>query len=715
MPSFWKNEPMNKIVTTFTLIAFALFCGGCADQAADGTKAAPASGVAPTAAPVVAQDKFQPTLDSLKQYECPEWFRDAKFGIWAHWGPQAVPMDGDWYARGMYEPGNKHYKYHLEHYGHPSEFGYKDIIPLWKAEKWNPDRLMQLYKKAGAKYFVSMGSHHDNFFLWKSKLHKWNAANMGPKRDVVADWQKAAKKHGLRFGVSEHLGASFTWFQSSHRADKEGPKAGVPYDGANPKWWDLYHFPAEPDDKAWYSTNPKWQQQWTAAIRELVDNYKPDLLYTDGVVPFGTNHITGLTMIAHLYNSNAARNKGKVEVVYNCKQKSDGRWVEDLERGIMPKIEPYPWQTDTSIGDWYYNRNWKFRPLSWVVHMLVDNVSKNGNLLLNVVQRPDGSLDAEVEQMLEQLADWTAVHGEAIFGSRPWLVYGEGPVRARGGHFKEDFKYSSKDIRFTTKGATLYATALGWPQDGRITIRSLAKPAGRIVQVSSGGGATTTVAVDLGNHITSVSLLGSYAQLGWKQTADGLVVMLPAQKVSELTVGLKITGTDLKPVPFEQVFEPIHADDKGNFNLRADDADLHGSRIKQETKGVHTHIGFWDKSDEWVSWLVKFDAPGKFKVSAQYATIHDGAEFAVELVGKRVATKVPKTAARDAKHTDIPATYKRLAAKAPKTATWDDFKNVSLGQIEVTQPGEQLVTVCAKDPATWKAINLRAVRLQAAQ
>ena len=218
-------------------------------------------------------------MDSLKQYKCPDWFRDAKFGIWAHWGPQAVPMDGDWYARGMYEQGSGHYKYHIEHYGHPSQFGYKDIIPLWKAEKWDPDRLMQLYKKAGAKYFVSMGSHHDNFFLWNSKLHKWNAVNMGPKRDVVGDWQKAAKKYGLRFGVSEHLGASFTWFQASHGSDKTGPKAGVPYDGANPEYQDLYHFPAKPGDTGWYSNDPRWQRQWYAEIQELVDNYHPDLLY----------------------------------------------------------------------------------------------------------------------------------------------------------------------------------------------------------------------------------------------------------------------------------------------------------------------------------------------------------------------------------------------------------------------------------------------------
>ena len=388
---------------------------------------------------------------------------------------------------------------------------------------------MSLYKRAGAKYFVSMGSHHDNFFLWNSKLHRWNAVNMGPHRDVVGDWQKAAQKYGLKFGVSEHLGASFTWFQSSHRADKDGPKAGVPYDGANPKYEDLYHFPAEPGDRGWYCTNPRWQQQWYDEIKELVDNYHPDLLYTDGGVPFGNT--VGYSMIAHLYNDSAARNQGLAQVIYNCKQKSEGRWVEDLERGIMPQIDPYPWQTDTSIGDWFYNRNWKFRPVSWVIHMLVDNVSKNGNLLLNVVQRPDGSLDPEVEQMLEELAEWNAIHGEAIFGTRPWLVYGEGTVRPSTRRFAEDYQFNAKEIRFTTKGSTLYAIALGWPEDRKITIRSLAKPAGSDV-----------------NHIEAISLLGYDGKLDWQQTAEGLTVTLPEQKVSEYTAALKISGSNLTNV-----------------------------------------------------------------------------------------------------------------------------------------------------------------------
>ena len=616
--------------------------------------------------------KFQPTMASLTNYHCPEWFRDAKFGIWAHWGPQAVPMMGDWYARRLYLPGDKIYQHHLETYGHPSTNGYKDIIPLWKAEKWDPERLMALYKKAGARYFVSMGSHHDNFFLWNSKLHKWNAANMGPKRDVVGDWQKAAQKYGLRFGVSEHLGASFTWFQLSHKSDTNGPLAGVPYDGADPQYQDLYHFPAEPGDKGWYSTNPRWQQMWFDEIKELVDNYHPDLLYTDGGVPFGNE--VGRSMIAHFYNQDAARHDGNVEAVYNCKQRSDGRWVEDLERGIMPKIDPHPWQTDTSIGDWFYNRNWKFRPVSWVIHMLVDNVSKNGNLLLNVVQRPDGSLDPEVETMLAQLADWNAIHGEAIFGTRPWLVYGESGLKVKVGSFGEDFRYNAKEIRFTTKGAPLYAIALGWPEDGQLTIRSLAKPGGQNV-----------------NNITAVNLLGYDGKLEWKQTPNELVVTLPAQKVSEFTTALKITGTDLTNIAVAVPVQTLAPDAKGNLRLSADDAQLHGDQIKTEDHGGQPNIGYWDHGSDWVSWKVQFPQPGVFKVTASCACVSGESEFVVELAGQQIS------------------------GKAGQTAGWDQFKELSLGQVEITQPSEQVVKVRPKDPQNWRAMNLRFVKLTRAQ
>ncbi len=616
----------------------------------------------------IAPGRFQPTMDSLTNYHCPDWFRDAKFGIWAHWGPQAVPMDGDWYARHLYVQGHAQYKDHLEHYGHPSTNGYKDIIPLWKAEKWDPDRLMALYKKAGAKYFVSMGSHHDNFYLWNSKLHKWNAVQMGPRRDVVGDWQKAAKKQGLKFGVSEHLGASFTWFQDSHKSDKTGPLAGVPYDGADSKYWDLYHFPAEPGDTAWYSTNPKWQQQWFDRIKELVDGYHPDLLYTDGGVPFGNE--VGRSLIAHLYNGSAGAQRGKPQVVYTCKQKSEGRWVEDLERGVMPGINPYPWQTDTSIGDWFYNRNWKFRPVSWTIHMLVDIVSKNGNLLLNIVQRPDGSLDPEVEQALHELADWTAIHGQGIYATRPWLVYGEGAVKAKGGNFKEDFAYTAKDIRFTTKGTTLYAFALGWPEDGRLVVRSLARPNG------SDHGAVKTV-----------SLLGYRGKLVWKQTGEGLIVELPAERPSKYTCGLKITGRNLKPAEIPEETTTIQPDQKGGFILPAETASINGSGAKTEEKGGQTNIGFWDNAADFIYWNVNFSKPGKYHVKASTSTVHANAQAAVEC-GPEV-----------------------LSAGVPQTGDWATFATADFGTLEIRQPGIQTLKLRAKDAASWRAINVRLVTL----
>jgi alpha-L-fucosidase len=337
----------------------------------------------------------------------------------------------------------------------------------------------------------------------------------------------------------------------------------------------------------------------------------------------------------------------------------------------MPKIDPHPWQTDTSIGDWYYNRDWKFRPVSWVIHMLVDNVSKNGNLLLNVVQRPDGSLDPEVEQMLEQLAAWIALHGEAIYETRPWLVYGESAVKVKGGHFGEDFKYNAREIRFTTKGATLYAIALGWPEDGQLVVKSLAKPAGENV-----------------NNLTAVSLLGSDAKLDWKQTPEALLVTLPAQKVSEHAIALKIAGTELKNISFTVPVPAIRPDAQGVLTLGAADAELHGDGIKQEEKGGKPNIGFWDRGDEWVSWKAQFPQAGAYQASALCATVHAESEVVLEVAGQR------------------------LVGKVTQTGGWDAFRPLDLGRIEVKEAGDQAVSVRPRDAAAWKAINLASVTLK---
>lgn len=467
----------------------------------------------------IPKTKFTPDDKSLEQYKYPDWFRDAKFGIWAHWGPQAVPRQGDWYARNMYiQQGTKwetqDYEDHLKKYGHPSVFGYKDIIPLWKAERWNPEELMKLYKKVGAKYFVSMGTHHDDFFLWNSKIHRWNSVNMGPHKDVVGLWQAAAKKEGLRFGISEHLAASYTWFQTAHGADKTGDKAGVPYDGNDPQYADLYHGKADSTDTGWMTKNPVWQNDWLNCITELVDMYKPDLLYSDSPIPFGNE--VGRSLIAHFYNEDIEKNKGKLEAVYTCKEPSKGRFVQDVERGVLDSINEFPWQTDTSIGDWFYRTGQKYKTSDEIIQMLVDIVSKNGNLLINVVQTPEGDLEPDVLHILDGIGKWTKDNGTAIYGTRPWKIYGEGPStigkqeKGQFGGLKDVRAYQATDIRFTTKDGTLYVFCMDKPT-GNIQIKTL----GHISKYSN-------------KAIASISMLGSTEKMQWKQSKDALVISKPA-------------------------------------------------------------------------------------------------------------------------------------------------------------------------------------------
>lgn len=498
--------------------------------------------------PAIAPGRFQPTDESLKQYQYPDWFRDAKLGFWSHWGPQAVPRQGDWYARKLYiadhvdKKTGEHsgpdsdYTDHLARYGHPSEHGYKDIIPLWKAEKWDPEALMALYKKAGAKYFVSMGTHHDNFFLWNSKLHRWNAVQMGPHKDVVGLWQKAAKAHGLPFGVSEHLGASYNWFQPAHASDPYGIKKNVPYDGNNPEFSDLYHRKSASDDTGWLTKDPENQKEWNAMIRELVDTYHPDLLYSDSKIPFGE---VGRNLIAHYYNGNAAFNGGNLTAVYNCKEPSEGRFVQDLERGVKDDISPYPWQTDTSIGDWFYRTGQKYKSAAEVSAMLCDIVSKNGNLLINIVQTPEGDLEPDVLEIVEGIAKWTSINGEGIYATRPWKIAGENPVPASptptpdpkmGEMFNEGKqRLSAENIRFTNSkdGKTLYVFALGEPQKD-IVIKALGRSSGK-----------------LDKNIASVALLGGSGELSWKQNEDALVVTKPACfPLPGMPVGFRVTFKD---------------------------------------------------------------------------------------------------------------------------------------------------------------------------
>lgn len=460
---------------------------------------------------------YQPTWDSLRQYQTPDWYRDAKFGIWSHWGPQAVPMYGDWYARQMYIQGSDQYRYHVRRYGHPSQVGWKDVIQLWKAEKFDPDGLMDLFVRAGAKYFVAQAAHHDNFHNWNSTHHRWNSVKMGPQKDIIALWQAAAQKQGLPFGFSEHMGATFTWYKPTKGADKTGPYAGVPYDGNDPDYADLYLQNRDAPDlneHTWYTDNPGWMERWYSFAKELVDRYHPDLLYSDGGVPFGQY---GQDIIAHLYNTSAKLHGGTNQAVYNQKDRRVEVYsigVLDIERSQLPGILPHVWQTDTSVGDWFYNVRDVYKTPKQVAEMLVDIVSKNGNLLLNIPQRPDGTLDDECSYLLKSLARWFEANAEGIYGTRPWKVFGEGPSSVIIEGFKEEaVPWTVEDFRFTQKDGSVYVFQMKWPEGGKTVVRSLALGSVPAVQ--------------------SVVVLGSAAPVKFEQTTRGLAIDLPEQKPSE--------------------------------------------------------------------------------------------------------------------------------------------------------------------------------------
>jgi alpha-L-fucosidase len=484
---------------------------------------------------------FEGTQESLRRYQVPEWFPDAKFGIWAHWGPQSAVEQGDWYARNMYMQGSRQYNYHVARYGHPSKFGYKDLCPLWKAAEFDPEHLMGLYKKAGAKYFVSMAVHHDNFDLWDSKHTRWNAVKMGPHKDIVGLWRAAAWKNGLRFGVTEHLWISYKWFAVSHGSDKTGPLAGVNYDGTDAANADLYHDASVArwayDTPAQFEWNDigipdAWKQHWFLRMQDLVDNYQPDLLYTDGPLPF-ENY--GYSAVANLYNLSAKLHGGQTQGVYTSKRPEDcttGTCVLDYERGLANEIRPAPWQTDTCIGEWHYNRevyeSHRYKTPKTVVDLLVDIVSQNGNLLLNFPLPNSGQLDPDELKVLAGITGWMAVNSEGIYGTRPWRIFGGGPGTSSakpGGKFNENKRQplTAEDVRFTTKKGTVYAFVMGWPEKQSVV------PALGTASPQSPG------------KIANVELLGHQGRLTWSQEATGLRVEFPAEKPSEYAVTLKVT------------------------------------------------------------------------------------------------------------------------------------------------------------------------------
>lgn len=498
---------------------------------------------------------FSPTWESLKQYQTPEWFRDAKFGIWACFGPQCQAEEGDWYGRGMYDVGSAQFKYHLTHYGSPEKFGFKDLAHEWRAQNWDPEKLVALYKRAGAQYFLAMANHHDNFDCWNSKYQPWNSVNVGPKKDLIAGWAKAARDNGLRFGVSVHASHAWTWFELAQGFDGKLTKTdgrGLWWEGLDPQ--DLYaqnHPRSQNDCKMWDITR-LWNWSNGASVPDqaycdkfynrtidLINRFHPDLIYFDDtVLPLWPVSDAGLKIAAHFYNC-CRRWHGDDGVLFGKDLDADERecMAWEIERGTSNEIEPNPWQTDTCIGNWHYQRSLYdhngYKSAKTVVQMLADIVSKNGNLLLSIPVRGDGSIDDKEEQIVNDIAGWMAVNRGSILGTRPWKVFGEGPamgsapaLSAQGFNEGKGRPFTAQDIRFTTKGKTIYAIVMGWPTNG-VSIRSFGKSQKLLDQ-----------------PIQNIQLLGSPEKIKWTQGDDGLVISQPKNKTSDIAIAFVVTLKD---------------------------------------------------------------------------------------------------------------------------------------------------------------------------
>jgi len=484
---------------------------------------------------------YDPTWQSLSAHETPEWFRDAKFGVWAHWGPQSVARSGDWYARHMYGPHAaladwevrrpaRQYAHHLEHFGSGDDNGYKDLLPLWKAERFDPTELMELYKNSGARFFMSMAVHCDNFALWDSEEQPWNAAAIGPERDIVGAWRDAARTAGLPFGLSFHNNWTWQWLNVAHgvNAETREPNDGrlTAADGEG-KWWDglsprdLYLDPREPGSPV----PPNVVDRFYRMVREAVSAYGPDAVYFDDErLPFDSGSVleanppsdAGLRFLADYYNAG-----GGMVTIKKVSEAENGAVTPDAERRQLPDIAAQPWQFDTSDGEWFDNVGegdffHQRKTVREVIHTLVDVVSKNGTLLLNIPQRADGTIDDHARALLDGIGAWLAICGEGIYGTRPWRVYGEGPTalaasRAMNevsGYNEGELPYTSSDVRYTALGPVVYATLMDRPSSGEVVLRSFTSP----------------------NEV-QVELLG-VGPVPSSRTPEGLRVQLPAESAT---------------------------------------------------------------------------------------------------------------------------------------------------------------------------------------
>lgn len=586
-----------------------------------------------------AQDKYAPEIESLAKYKTPEWFKDAKFGIFIHWGAYSVQaIYSEWYPRAMYRENTREHKHHIATYGHPSVFGYKDFIPMLDGKNWNPDQWAKLFVESGAKYVVPVAEHHDGFPMYDCSFSIFNAVEMGPKRDVVGELLASCRNLGLKAGVSSHR--AFHW-------EFYAPKEGL--DSFNPAYQDLY----------WKPRTTRWPDEefvndWYLRTLELAVKYKPDIFWFDFFLDQPELHDARYRFAVNYFNLSTEWNKEVVlQYKYDIYDPTIG--VLDIERGKLSGIQKKTWQTDTSVSyrGWGYKKEVEYKTPRLIVHDLVDIVSKNGNLLLNVGPRPDGIIPQEQQDLLLGVGKWLKVNGEAIYGSRPWVIFGEGPTKTTEGAHQEEAnkEATANDYRFTVNGNTLYATCMGWPEKD-FQIKSL--------------GLNSTKNFNI--KIKNITILGIGETLDWKQESDYLKVSKPSKQPCQHAYVLKIEtdGLDKQMALFykNQPEETTSVYCFPGNSLR----NIGGYNVRDG------NIGSWEK-DTVIRWNLKIKEPGTYKIDVKQKN--------VEL--ERYILKVNN---EEFKNND--------------QSTEKEFQEINLGTVKFKEAGIYPVTMKADPACEWK-------------
>ena len=602
-------------------------------------------------------EKYEANWESLgKHNEAPEWFRDAKLGIYFHWGVYSVPAFGsEWYPRNMHIKTDGVYKHHIDTYGEPSVFGYHDFIPMFKAEHFDAEEWVNLFKEAGAKFVGPVAEHHDGFSMWASKVNPWNVMEMGPKRDIVGEMSTAVRNNGLKLVTSFHHS-----FNNQHEIDGfptgyYTPGEGWPTSSSDSKLKILYgNLPRE-----------EFLEMWKSKLKEVIDGYQPDMIWFDfalGDIPQETRQ----EFLAYYFNEADRLHK---DVLVTCKGEDLPRdiAVEDFEKGRLDHLTDYPWLTDDTIsnGSWCYTKNLNIKQADEVLTSFIDIVSKNGCLLLNVSPMADGTIPQNQRDVLLEVGEWLEVNGEAVYNTRPWKIYGQGPTKmGKSGHFVGDVKYNGKDIRFTQSkdGKTIYAICLGWP-DEEVEIDSF--------------------------NISSISKDASIQLLGNVGSVDYMV-----NKDRSLAISLPKLNENQRPCKYCYVFKLEGFEVEANLfslgkaiKLTAEDATLDSSKMSlEDRKSGNKNIGMWDNPQDSIHWLIRIKEPGNYMVRGKFATVTGASN----------------------KYIDVNGTT--LKFEVPSTGSWSESKTVSIGNLSFDRAGVYHLRLYS-EKTLHKAINVWNIEL----